>query len=158
MALRQEEAALLGLPSFAHLSLVPKMAKSPEEVLGFLRDLARRARPHADRELAELREFAAGALGLPDLQAWDRAYVGEKLKQQRFAFSSAEVKQYFTLPRVLEGLFRLVETLFGVAIREDRAPLWHPSARFFRVWRGRRPSPASISTFWRAPARVRAPG
>ncbi len=139
VALRQEEAALLSLPSFAHLSLVPKMAKSPEEVLGFLRDLAGRARPHADRELAELREFASGALGIADLQAWDRAYVGEKLKQQRFAFSSAEVKQYFTLPRVLEGLFRLVETLFGVAIREDQAPLWHASARFFRVWRGAQP-------------------
>jgi oligopeptidase A len=139
VALRQEEAALLGLPTYAHLSLVPKMAKSPAEVLGFLRDLARRARPYADRELAELREFAAGALGIADLQAWDRAYAGEKLKQSRFAFSSSEVKQYFTLPKVLEGLFRLVETLFGVAIREDRAPLWHADARFFRVYRGAQP-------------------
>ncbi len=139
VALRQEEAALLGLPSYAHLSLVPKMAKSPDEVLVFVRDLALRARPHAICELAELREFAAGALGIPDLQAWDRAYAGEKLKQSRFAFSSSEVKQYFTLPRVLEGLFRLVETLFGVAIREDQAPLWHASARFFRLWRGSQP-------------------
>ncbi len=139
VALRQEEAALLSLPSYAHLSLVPKMAKSPEEVLSFVRDLARRARPHAERELAALREFAAGALGIADLQAWDRAYASEKLKQSQFAFSSREVKQYFTLPRVLDGLFKLVETLFGVAIREDQAPLWHASARFFRVWRGAQP-------------------
>ncbi len=136
LALRQEEAALLGQASYAHLSLVPKMAPSPADVLKFLRDLARRARPHADRELAELREFAHGALGLPDLQAWDRPYASEKLKQLRYAFSSSEVKQYFTLPRVLEGLFRLVETLFGVAIREEPAPRWHDSVRFFRVSRG----------------------
>ncbi len=139
LALRQEEAGLLGLGSYAHLSLVPKMAQSPEEVLKFLRDLARRARPHAERELAELREFAHGALGLAELQAWDRPYASEKLKQTRFSFSSAEVKQYFTLPRVLEGLFRLVETLFGVAIREEDAPRWHDSVRFFRVWRGSQP-------------------
>jgi oligopeptidase A len=137
--LRQEEAALLGLPTYAHLSLVPKMARSPEEVLAFLRDLARRARPHADRELHELQAFAASHLGIADLQAWDRPFVAERLKQQRYAFSSAELKQYFTLPRVLQGLFRLVETLFGVALREDQAPVWHDSVRFYRVWRGSEP-------------------
>jgi oligopeptidase A len=135
VALRQEEAALLGLPSYAHLSLVPKMAKAPDDVLKFVRDLAQRARPHAQRELAELRAFAAAELGLPDLQAWDRAYAGEKLKQSLFAFSSAEVKQYFSLPQVLQGLFHLVETLFGVAIRQQDAPLWHDTARFYRVYR-----------------------
>jgi oligopeptidase A len=165
LELRQEEASLLGLSSYAHLSLVPKMARSPEEVLDFLRDLARRARPHAERELAELREFASGALGLPDLQAWDRPYVAEKLKQTRFAFSSTELKHYFTLPRVLEGLFRLVETLFGVAIREDQAPRWHDSVRFFRVWRGGQPiagfyldllaRPGKGSGAWMADARQR---
>lgn len=139
LALRQEEAALLGLASYAHLSLVPKMASTPEEVMSFLRDLAARARPHAERELAELRAFAAAELGIADLQAWDRPYAAEKLKQQRFAFSSSELKQYFTLPRVLEGLFRLVETLFGVAIREETASVWHDSVRFFRVWRGAQP-------------------
>ncbi len=137
--LRQEEASLLGLPTYAHLSLVPKMARSPQEVLAFLRDLARRARPHAERELQELRAFASRTLGIGDLQAWDRPFVAEKLKQQRYAFSSAELKQYFTLPRVLQGLFRLVETLFGVALREDQAPVWHDSVRFYRVWRGSEP-------------------
>jgi oligopeptidase A len=139
VALRQEAAGLLGHASFAHLSLVPKMAESPEQVLDFVRDLARRARPCAERELAELREFAARELGVSALQAWDRFYAAEKLKQARYAFSSQEVKQYFTEPRVLTGLFRLVETLFGVAIREAAAPVWHPSVRFFRVFRGSAP-------------------
>lgn len=134
--LRAEEAALLGYPSFAALALVPKMARSPDEVMGFVRDLARRARPHGERELAELRKFAADRLGLPEMQAWDRPYVSEKLKHARFDFSSQDVKQYFTEPRVLEGLFRLVETLFGVAIRPDTAPVWHASVRYFSVWRG----------------------
>ena len=135
LALRHEEAALLGQPSYAHLSLVPKMADSPDEVLGFLRDLARRARPHAERELAQLRDFAAAQLGLADLQPWDRPYAAEKLKQSLYAFSSTEVQQYFTEPTVLRGLFALIETLFGVEVREEAAPVWHPGARFFRLWR-----------------------
>ena len=136
LQLRLEEARLLGYDSYADLSLVPRMAGSPAQVLAFVRDLARRARPFAERELAELREFAARDLGLSDLQAWDRLYAAEKLRQSRYAFSTEEVKQYFTQPRVLEGLFRLVETLFGVAIRAETAPVWHDSVRFFRVWRG----------------------
>ena len=135
VALRHEEAALLGLPSYAHLSLVPKMAQSPDEVLQFLRDLARRARPHAQTELAELEAYAAAELGLLGLQPWDRAFASERLKQQHFAFNSNEVKAYFTAPRVLQGLFDLIETLLGVAIREDQASVWHDSVRFFRVHR-----------------------
>ena len=135
LALRAEEAALLGYRNYAELALVPKMASSPEAVLTFVRDLAQRARPHAERELAEMRAYAASELGLADLQAWDRPYVSEQLKQARYAFSSQEVKQYFTEPRVLEGLFRLAETLFGVAIRAEAAPVWHESVRHYRVWR-----------------------
>ena len=135
LALRQEEAALLGHASYAHVSLVPKMARSPEEVLAFIRDLARRARPFAETELAELRSYAARELGLPALEAWDRHFVSEKLKQARFAFSNIEVKQYFTEPTVLSGLLRLIETLFGVDIRPADAPLWHASARFFSVFK-----------------------
>ncbi len=138
LALRAEEAALLGYPSYAHMALVPKMARTPDEVLAFVRDLARRARPYAERELAELREFAARELGLAELEAWDRAYASEKLKQQRYAFSTQEVKEYLTEPRVLQGLFELVEKLFGVAIRRDEAPVWHDSVRFYRVFRGDR--------------------
>jgi oligopeptidase A len=137
--LRQEEARLLGHASYAHLSLVAKMADSPGQVLAFIRDLARRARPHAERDRDELEAFAARELGLLDLQAWDRAFASEKLKQARFAFSTDEVKQYFTEPRVLAGLFRLVETLFGVNIRAGEASVWHDSVRFFHVERGGQP-------------------
>ena len=136
LELRQEEARLLGYRNFAEVSLVPKMAESPQQVLEFLRDLARRARPYAERDLAELREFAARELGIADLKAWDMAYASEKLKEARYAFSDEEVKQYFTEPKVLEGLFRIVETLFEVAIRPDEAPSWHPTVRFFRIERG----------------------
>ena len=139
LALRTEEAALLGHGNYAELALVPKMARTPEEVLAFVRQLAARARPSAERELAELREFAAAELGIADLQAWDRLFVAEKLKQARYAFSSQEVKQYFTEPTVLQGLFSLIETLFEVAIRPDSAPVWHDTVRYFRVWRGSKP-------------------
>ena len=139
VALRREEAALLGLPSYAHLSLVPKMAQSPDEVLQFLRDLAQRARPHAERELAELRAFAAKELGLDDFQPWDRAFASERLKQRHFAFSSTEVKAYFTAPRVLQGLFDLIQRQLGVTVREDSASCCHASVRFFRVLRGMKP-------------------
>ena len=137
LALRQEEARLLGYANFAALSVVPKMADSPAQVMSFLRDLAARARPYAERDLAELRDFARTELGLPELQAWDLAFASEHLKQQRYAFNNQEVKQYFTEPKVLDGLFRIVETLFEVEIREDNAEVWHPSVRFFRIERRR---------------------
>jgi oligopeptidase A len=126
---------VLGYPHHASVSLVPKMAGSPEEVIGFLRDLAQRARPSAVRDLAELTDFARTELGIADLQAWDMAFASERLKEQRYAFSEQEVKQYFTEPKVLEGLFHIVQTLFEVTIRPDMAPVWHPSVRFYRIER-----------------------
>jgi oligopeptidase A len=150
LSLRREEAALLGHASYAELSLVPKMAQSPAQVAAFLRDLAARARPHAERDVDELRRFAAERLGLPDLQPWDIPYASEKLKEERYAFSEQEVKQYFTEPRVLDGLFRLIETLFDVAIRPDTAPVWHDSVRFFRIERsaGDGSAPALVGQFY----------
>ncbi len=135
LQLRQEEAVLLGYANAAEVSLVPKMAGSPAEVVSFLTDLAHRARPGAERDLAELREFAATELGLPDLQAWDMPFASERLKEKRYAFSEQEVKQYFTEVKVLEGLFHIIETVFEVRIRPDTAPVWHPSVRFFRIER-----------------------
>jgi oligopeptidase A len=111
------------------------MAKSPAQVVGFLRDLAQRARASAERDLAELREFARSELGIDDLQAWDMPYASEKLKESRYAFSEQEVRQYLTEPKVLEGLFRIIETLFEVRIRPDTASVWHDSVRFFRIER-----------------------
>ncbi|HRH30402.1 MAG TPA: M3 family metallopeptidase, partial [Aquabacterium sp.] len=135
LALRQEEATLLGYPSFADVSLVAKMAESPQQVTDSLRDLARRARPYAEKDMAELRDFARTELGMTDLQAWDTPFVSEKLKEARYAFSDQEVKQYFTEPTVLQGLFGLIETLFEVKIKPDSASVWHESVRFFRIER-----------------------
>ncbi len=131
LALRQEEARLLGFANFAELSLAAKMAASPRAVIDFLHDLAARARPFALQDLADLRAFAAAELHIADPQAWDWAYIGEKLKHARYAFSEQEVKQYFTLPKVLAGLFKIVETLFDVAIRPDEAPVWHADVSFY---------------------------
>ena len=135
LALRQEESRLLGYQNFGEVSVVAKMAKSPEEVVTFLRDLARRARPYAEKDIADLRRFAAEKLNQADPQPWDYAYIGEKLKEARYAFSEQEVKQYFTAPKVLAGLFRIVETLFEVQIREDSAPVWKPDVAFYRIER-----------------------
>jgi oligopeptidase A len=135
VALRQEEAKLLGYANFAQVSLVPKMATSPEQVIAFLRDLAHRARPFAEQDMAELRSFAKEQCSIDDLQAWDVAFVSEKLKEARYAFSDQEVKQYFTEPTVLQGLFGLIETLFDVQIQPDTAPVWHEPVRFFRIAR-----------------------
>ena len=135
LSLRQEEAQLLGYANYGEVSLAPKMARTPAEVMAFLRDLAQRARASAQHDLAELREFAARELALPDLQSWDVAYASEKLKEARYAFSDQEVKSYFPLPKVLQGLFGIVETLFEVAIRPAEAPVWNEGVRFFRIER-----------------------
>jgi oligopeptidase A len=133
LRLRREQASVLGYRDFAELSLVPKMAESPQQVLDFLRDLAHRARPFAERDMAELKDFAARELGLANLQAWDIGYASEKLRQARYAYSEQELKQYFPQPRVLAGLFRVIETLFSVVVREDHAPVWHRDVKFYRI-------------------------
>ena len=136
LALRREEAQLLGYANFGEVSVVPKMAHSPAQVISFLRDLARRARPYAQKDVADLRAFAAEQLSLNDPQAWDWPYISEKLKEARYAFSEQEVKQYFTAPKVLAGLFKIIETLFEVSIRRDTAAVWHPAVEFYRIERG----------------------
>jgi oligopeptidase A len=135
LALRQEEAQLLGHRHFADVSLVPKMAESPEQVVSFLRELAVKAMPYGEKDLADLKAFAASDLKLTAPQPWDWPYVSEKLKEARYAFSEQEVKPYFPLDKVLAGLFQIVETLFEVAIRPDQAAVWHPSVRFYRIER-----------------------
>ncbi len=133
LALRAEIAGLLGMANYAEVSLATKMAASPAEVLEFLADLGRRARPFAERDMAEVREFARGELNLAEVRACDLAYVSEKLRQRRYAFSDQEVKQYFPEDAVLAGMFRVVETLFAVRIRPARAQTWHPDVRFFEI-------------------------
>jgi oligopeptidase A len=133
LRLRDEEAKLLDFRSFADVSLAPKMAESPEHVIEFLEDLARRARPYAEKDLAELRAFAKDELGIADMQAWDATYASEKLREKRYAFSAQEVKEYFPEPKVVAGLFGVISKLFDVTIAPDEAPVWHPDVRFYRI-------------------------
>jgi oligopeptidase A len=133
LELRSEAATLLGFDSYAKLSLASKMAGSPREVLEFLHDLGARAKPFAQRDMEELREFARGSLNLADVRACDIPYVSEKLRQSRYSYSDQEVRQYFPQDAVLTGLFRLVESLYGVRIVPAEAEAWHPDVRFFEV-------------------------
>ncbi len=135
LKLRHDEALLLGYRNFAEVSLVSKMAETPDEVTHFLLDLAKRAKPYAEHDLRELREFAREQLGLADLTSWDTTFASERLKEARYAFSENEVKQYFPLPKVLNGLFDMVQRLFGVEIKADQTSTWHPDVQFFRLQR-----------------------
>jgi len=133
LALRSEEARLLGYDHFASLRLQTRMAQSAEEVLAFLRNLAARAKPYAERDLSELRAHAAAHLNLPDLEPWDIAYASEHLRQARYAYSEDEVKQYFSEPQVMQGLFDVIATLFDVRLTATSAPVWHEDVRVFVV-------------------------
>jgi len=133
LAGRREEARLLGYPNYAHVSLVPKMAEHPDEVIAFLRDLAHRAKPFAERDFEELTTFARTHLDLGTLEPWDLAYASEKLKEHRYAFDEQAVRRYFPEDAVLAGLFRVVETIYGITIRESSAPVYHPTVRFFTL-------------------------
>ncbi|MFA6904535.1 MAG: M3 family metallopeptidase, partial [Gallionellaceae bacterium] len=133
LRLRAEEARLLGYASYAELSLASKMANTPEQVLKFLRELAQHARPLAEKDLSELREFASANLALHDLQSWDIGYASEKLRQQRYAFSEQDVKQYFPEDAVIAGMFHVVQKIYGLSLRPSSAPVWHEAVRFFDV-------------------------
>ena len=131
--LRAQEARLLGYRNYGEVSLATKMAKTPEEVVAFLRDLAQKSLPQAKADMAEVKAFAKDNLGIADPQSWDLPYASEKLREARYAYSDQEVKQYFTLPAVFSGLFGLVQTLFNIRIVKDNAPVWHPDVQFFRI-------------------------
>jgi len=133
LSLRAEEASLLGYDSFAALRLETRMADSAAQVLRFLRELAAKARPFALRDLGQLRDFARERLGMTDLEPWDIAYVSERLREERYAYSEEEIRQYFTEPQVLEGLFHVVKRLYGVTMRRTQAPVWHKDAQALEV-------------------------
>ena len=133
LSLRAEESRLLGFANFAELRLQTRMANSAAEVITFLRDLAGRAKPYAERDLAELRAYAAEQLGMSELEPWDNAYVSERLRESRYAYSEDEVKQYFTEPRVMQGLFQVIETLFDVRLRDHDVSAWHADVRGVQV-------------------------
>ena len=133
LKLRAEEAHLLGYGNYAELSLTSKMANTPQEILKFLRELALHARPLAKKDLLELREFARTQLEMNDLQSWDIAYASEKLRQQRYAFSEQDVKQYFPEDVVVAGMFNVVQKIYGLKLRASSAPVWHEAVKFFDV-------------------------
>ena len=133
LKLRSEEANLLGFANFSELSLATKMADTSQQVRDFLGDLARCARPFAEKDLAELREFAFIKFNMTDLQAWDISYVSEHLRQQRYDFSEQEVKQYFPEDSVLSGMFKLAENLYDLTIRAASSPTWHETVRFYDI-------------------------
>ena len=131
--LRQELAELLGFKHFAELSLATKMAESTDQVLHFLRDLAVRSKPFAQRDLEELRAFAAEQ-GVQDLQSWDTGYFSEKLRQARYDLSQETVREWFPIDKVLSGLFAIVQKLYGIEINElHDFERWHPDVRLFEI-------------------------
>ena len=135
VALRHELAQLLGFATYADYSLATKMAERPQQVLGFLNDLAERSRPQAQRELAELRQFAAEQFGVTELAAWDLSFYAEKLKQHRYAISDEVLRPYFPAPRVISGLFETVRRLFGLRIQPRLAvETWHPDVNFYDIY------------------------
>ena len=133
LALRQEAAQLIGYKSYAEVSLATKMAQKPAEVLDFLNSLGQRAKPFAQKDFAEVRAFAAEKFGMAELEAWDIGFYSEKLREARYGFSDEEVKQYFPESTVLPGMFKLVETIYGLKIHESQAPTWHADVRFFSI-------------------------
>ncbi len=135
LQLRQEKAALLGFSSYADLSLDTKMAESPKQVLEFMDELAEKSLPFAKKEYKELCEFAEKELNISDLQAWDAGYVSEKLKQQRYAISDEDLKPYFPVDSVLNGLFKLVENLYKISIKQNKdVDTWHEDVRFYEIY------------------------
>jgi len=132
LKLKKEEAQTLGFNNYAELSLATKMADSPKQVTDFLDALAKRAKPYAERDMQELTAYAK-KLGIGEIQSWDVGYVSEKLREEKYAFSDQEVKQYFPESKVLEGLFKVTETIFGVQVKKAEAPLWHADAAFYQI-------------------------
>ena len=134
LKLRGEMAELLGFDNYAGYSMATKMAESPAQTIEFLEDLASRARPVAEREVKELKAYAAGELGLANLEAWDILYCSEKLRQSLYHFSEEDVRPYFPVDAVLEGMFEVVSRLYGLTIvRDEGVDVWDPDARFYQI-------------------------
>lgn len=132
--LRHQLANLLGFANHAERSLATKMARSPDQVLDFLMDLAKRSKPIAENEYAELRAFAKVTADQGELASWDVSYFAEKLRQQRYDISQEELKPYFPEDKVVNGLFAVVNRLYGLEIRErDDVDVWHKDVRFFEI-------------------------
>ncbi len=134
LALRQEIAKLLGFNNYAEYSLATKMADDPDQVLSFLTDLAERSKPFAKKDLKELKLFAEEEFKVKDLQAWDMSYYAEKLRQHRYDLSQETLRPYFPAPKVISGMFQVVERLYGLNISEKKdIDVWHDDVQFFEI-------------------------
>jgi len=134
LKLRQERSKLLGFETYSDYSVVPKMAKNPKQIIDFLEDLAVKSKPFAEKELQELRAFAKKEFDIDELNAWDLGYYAEKLRQQRYEFTQEEVRPYFPVEHVLQGMFDVVNRLFSINIKQiENEHLWHDDVRFFEV-------------------------
>ena len=134
LTLKKELATLLEKSNYAELSLTTKMAGDVSEVESFLRDLAHKARKSGERDLAELKQFVKTKYHLDNLEPWDISFYSEKLKKENYDVSQEELRQYFTLPKVLDGLFNVAQTLFSVEISKAASPdLWHGSAQYYEI-------------------------
>ncbi|HHT2819690.1 oligopeptidase A [Klebsiella quasipneumoniae] len=135
LALRHELAQLLGFDSYAFKSLATKMAEDPQQVLDFLTDLAKRARPQGEKELAQLRAFAKAEFGVEELQPWDIAYYSEKQKQHLYSISDEQLRPYFPENKAVNGLFEVVKRIYGITAKERTdVDVWHPEVRFFELY------------------------
>ncbi|ELR64097.1 Oligopeptidase A [Photobacterium marinum] len=135
LKLTHELARLLGFNTYSEKSLATKMAETPEQVLGFLNDLATRAKPQGEREVAELREYAAKEYGAESLEPWDFAYYAEKLKQHRYSISDEQLRPYFPEHKVISGLFEVIKRVFGMDVKErEGVDTWHESVKFFDIF------------------------
>ena len=134
LALRHEVAQLLGFKNYAERSLATKMAETPEQVLTFLHDLAKRSKPMAKQELAELTGFARQEHNVADLSAWDVPYYGEKLRQHTFDISQEDLKPYFPETKVIPGMFAVVKRLYAISINKiDSVETWHDDVQFYEI-------------------------
>ncbi|WP_318519235.1 oligopeptidase A [Photobacterium leiognathi] len=135
LKLSHELARMLGFNSYSEKSLATKMAESTEQVLGFLNDLADRAKPQGEREVAELRDYSRNEFGVETLEPWDFAYYSEKLKQHRYSISDEELRPYFPEKKVVAGLFEVLKRVFGLEIKQrDGVEVWHESVKFYDIF------------------------
>lgn len=133
-ALRHQKSVLLGFEQYSDYSLATKMAESTDQVLGFLRDLATKSKPQAEKELAALKAFAANKLGITDFQPWDVTYVSEKYKHETLSLSQELLRPYFPVESALNGLFTITKTIFGISVVEKQGVArWHDDVRFFEL-------------------------
>ncbi|MBE3669923.1 oligopeptidase A [Vibrio navarrensis] len=135
LKLRYEIARMLGFNTYSEKSLATKMAESPAQVLGFLNDLATKAKPQGEREVEELRQFAEQEFGVSELNVWDIAYYSEKQKQHLFQISDEELRPYFPESKAVSGLFEVLKRVFGMSVQERQGvDVWHKSVRFFDIF------------------------